>query len=256
MKALKWSLSLLLLAGVGFGAFFGVRALRDAPGGDGSPGEAEAQAPGPIGPSSEVFEAELSKPRFVGEVLGIFIAPPEVPVPDKYLTFKDICRPDTLTPRVSDERAGQLDLKFQLPPEYIFQPDSMDTGVIVCAPRDQIEILGPESLRLRDPEAGVVYAARWEYAATQPSGHLGRLLIVRSLFPYRQYDVAADRVKATVIGGRPAVLVEPITPDGVSSVAAVIFPEPFGVTEVHSTSVPLADLLAVAEIVAKATQPQ
>jgi len=239
MKALKWSLSLLLLAGVGFGAFFGVRALRDATGGDGSPGEAEAQAPGPIGPSSEVFEAELSKPRFVGEVLGIFIAPAEVPVPDKFVTSEELCGRWSLSVQVPWEKAGQLGLSVELPPPFVLDVDSLDTGVIACADH-------PEK----------VYAARWEYAATQPSGHLGRLLIVRSLFPYWQYDVAADRVKATVIGGRPAVLVEPITPDGVSSVAAVIFPEPFGKTEVHSTSVPLADLLAVAEIVAKATQPQ
>ncbi len=63
-----------------------------------------------------------------------------------------------------------------------------------------------------------------------------------------------SRVETTTIGGRPAILIDPHTSESEESATAVIFPEPFGMTEIQVASMPLADLLAVAEIVAEATR--
>ena len=248
MRLAKVVLPVLVVVGLAFATFFAVRAFRD-----GSPAEAELP-PGPVHPGRELFREERLKPRFQGELLGIFIAPRAVAVPDKFLTFEEICGPDALTARVPDERAGQFDLKVQLPPEYVFQPESMNTGVIACAPQDQMEIRGPENLRLKDPEGGVVYAARWDYAVTPYTGAPAGVSIDRGLFKYTTFDAAVDRVKVITVGGRQAVLIEPITPDGVSSASLVVFPEPFGTTWIAAADLPLSDLLEVAEIVAKATQ--
>ena len=77
--------------------------------------------------------------------------------------------------------------------------------------------------------------------------------IGRRVFSYGMYDVAASRVETTVFAGREAVLIAPSVAGSDGEASAVLFPEPFGVTEVLASSLPLADLLELAELVAEAT---
>ncbi|HET9476406.1 MAG TPA: hypothetical protein VFP63_02850 [Dehalococcoidia bacterium] len=197
-----------------------------------TPASGEDMAPHP--PPLEAIEADRLAPRFTGEILGVFIAPPDVKPPLGFTTYEEFCgSPEAPTVATQWEEAGALALSVELPGSFVFQPDSVNSGVIACE--------------------GKVYAARWDYNYSNASGYPGGLTIARSVFSHITRDVSSSRVKPVVIGGRQAILIEPLTPDGISSSAGVIFPEPFGTTEIQSAGVPLPDLLAVAETVALAT---
>lgn len=71
---------------------------------------------------------------------------------------------------------------------------------------------------------------------------------------HAEFDASADRVKATKVGGLPAVYVEPLSPNGVASAAGVVFPGERVTTAIHSAGIPATDLLKVAEAVAAAIQ--
>lgn len=59
-------------------------------------------------------------------------------------------------------------------------------------------------------------------------------------------DASADRVSAATVGGKPAVLVEPITPDGYGY-SMVIVAEDFGITAVVAFGLPLEETIKIAE---------
>lgn len=183
-------------------------------------------------PPLSVINDEAAKPRFEGEILGVFIGPADK-VPDKFVTYDELCGSAT-TEQVSWEKAGDFDLKLTLPEQYKLDPNSLHTGVFACG--DQVT------------------SASWEYSVLQPGGYPGILLIHRSPTRYVEFDASADRVKATEIGGLPAIYVEPLSPSGVASVAGVVFPGERITTTMHSSDIPAADLLKVAEIVAAAIQ--
>ncbi len=234
----KFVLLVTLLLWVGMGSFFAARALRDEFGAEADQPTPQAQplptisGSGPIAPPQEPFDEEARKPRFRGEILGIYFEPGNEPIPEKYVTVDELC-PGSDDYRVPEDQAGELALHVELPPPFKLNPESPNTGIWAC--NDQVIV------------------ANWEYDVMQPDGYPGRLLISRHKSCYVTVSVALDRVKETAVGGRPAVMVDPITPDGRHSQAIVIFPEPFGCTEVWGLSIPRADLINAAEIVADAT---
>jgi len=57
---------------------------------------------------------------------------------------------------------------------------------------------------------------------------------------------SADRISAATIGGKPAVLVEPITPDGYGH-SMVIVAEDFGITVIVAFGLPLEETVKIAE---------
>lgn len=75
------------------------------------------------------------------------------------------------------------------------------------------------------------------------------LVIIRQRNPERRFEglYPADRVKAATVGGRAAVIVEPMRPDGFMSTTVVIFPEPWGLTIVVGEFLPYDETLKVAE---------
>lgn len=180
-------------------------------------------------PPLQTLNDEAAKPKFEGEVMGFFVGPPGARVPDKFVTGEELCG-SQFTEQVSWDKAGELDLAVNLPEPFRFIPDSMNTGTIACG--------------------DTVYAARWDYAAPQPSGYPGSLVIARSRFKYDEFDVSTERVTVTEIGGLPAVYIQPLSPNGIGSAAGVIFPGDAVTTLIKSSGVPSADLLKVAEIVA------
>lgn len=188
-------------------------------------------------PSEETIRDEAAKPRFQGQLLGVFIGPPGAKVPDQFVTYEETCGSEP-TEEVGWDKAGELGLAgamdaaqgIPLPVPFRLNSDSLNTGVVACG--------------------GKVYAARWEYSAPQPNGYPGSLVIARSYFKYAEFDVSAERVKEIEIGGLPAIFIEPLSPTGVSSVAGVIFPGDSVTTVISSSGVPHTDLLKVAEIVA------
>jgi hypothetical protein len=121
-----------------------------------------------------------------------------------------------------------------LPSEYKFLPDDADTGAVACN--------------------GVVYVAKRTYSGTPG----GRAIIGRSrLTALSTMHWPADRVKVVTVGNREAVLLEPVFPEfnefgGTQT--QVIFPEPFGHSFIFTENIDLTDVMALAEIVAEATQ--
>ena len=59
-------------------------------------------------------------------------------------------------------------------------------------------------------------------------------------------DASAGRVSAATVGGKPAVLVAPIAPDGLGP-SAVIMAEDFGITIVSADGLPLEETMKIAE---------
>jgi len=227
--ALKFLLSnsftIVLVAAVAVGASLAGRALWDSVTAQDVP---KAQPP-PLA----VLQEEDAKPKFEGEILGVFIGPPEAKVPDKFVTYEDVCGTQ-VTEAAGWDEAGPYDLKVALPEPFRLVPDSMNTGVVACG--------------------GTVYAARWEYSALQPSGYPGQLFIVRSRFNAEVFEAPAERIQATEIGGVPAVYIAPLSENGIGRAAGVVFPGDAVTTSIISHGIPADDLLKVAEIVAAAIQ--
>lgn len=92
-------------------------------------------------PPLEVINTEAAKPKFAGELLGTFIGPPEAKVPDKFTTY-DPCGSKPAE-QVAWDKAGEFDLKADLPDSLKLDTTSLNTGVIACG--------------------DTVYVARWEY---------------------------------------------------------------------------------------------
>lgn len=59
-------------------------------------------------------------------------------------------------------------------------------------------------------------------------------------------DASADRVSAATVGGKPAVLVAPLAPDGFGP-SVVIVAEDFGITIVSASGLPLEETTKIAE---------
>jgi hypothetical protein len=182
---------------------------------------------------------DQKKPPFIGDRLGIFIVgthDQEVDVPAQYVTAEDVCPNGTSLMRW--DQAGELALPAELPPEYRFLPDNPDTGVFGCN--------------------GVISSVKRVYRRVYERGlgsdiHIGRWRTTVRCCTF----VAADRVKVVTIGGREAVLVEPVYPEGTEpggTHTEIIFPEPFGMTEIWTLGLPLAETLQIGEIVAEATK--
>lgn len=174
------------------------------------------------------LHAERVKPRFVGDVSGIFIAPDNTEVPPQYATFDRICKGEQGR-SVPWEQAGELDLQLELPDTYVLQKDDINTDVVACG--------------------DTVFVARRVYST--PSGDV---IIGRSRFDYDQVDVAVDRPKAEHINGRDVVIVDPLTPDGTFQNAYAWFPEPFGKTFISAVSLSQADFRELVALVASSTR--
>lgn len=227
MKTKRLIAALSLWAALGFVGFFGARFLRTTL-------LADPERLMPIPDHSALLAAERQKPRFVGDIAGIFLAPRGEPVPEHYVTYEDVCDSQPAI-EVSPQRAGMLALPLKLPSEYILVEDSLNTGVIACG--------------------NTVSGARWQYdGPRQSTGIVPYIVIGRSLFTHDEIDVAVDRPTSTVIGGREAVVLEALTPDGYDQHARAWFPEPFGYTFIQATDLPHADFMTLAELVASATR--
>lgn len=236
MKTSKIAGALLVVAVVGTAGFFAGRVLV---GGGGT----EAQQPN-LGEQLDELEdrrvEEEAEERFVGELLGLYIAPSSDQVP---LEFREEgerlnaggCEPLPL------EEAGAFALARPLvmPEGYaVADIDSAHTGhnpwALACG--------------------GQLYTRGWDYTTTGAEGIPATVAVIRSVLKYDTQDVAASRVSTQVIGGRQAVVISPLLPGGLAQKIGVYFPEPFGQTIIHSFNLSEAEVLKVAEAVAEATR--
>jgi hypothetical protein len=177
------------------------------------------------------IEAERLRPRFTGEIGGIFLAPQGTTVPERYVTNEDICgsNPSNVVPW---DDAGELDLHLQLPSEYRLLSADMDTVVVECG--------------------GTVFNARrkYEFRPHDPKQEVAEVIIGRVRTTNDEVDVAVDRPKVMTFAGSQVVVIEPITEDGKWQTMEAYMPEAFGGTFVHAYNMPRADFLTLVELVA------
>lgn len=240
-KAWKIALSLLVAAAVGYGSFWGTHTLR---GSGGSGAEAEVsptpvESPGGVTlppDADQQIAAERTRPRFVGEILGFYIAPDESLIPETVKEKAKAASPPCTGSRLEPSWPGadKLNLSFQLPTSYVLDP--AQSGVIVCN------------------DDNTPRSAVWHYN-TQFNGYPGYLEILHTDIDVAYtttLNVAADRVTTITAGGRAAIFIEPILPEtGYGGGGAVLFSEP-GFTSIGSFNVPRGELLKVADIVGQA----
>jgi hypothetical protein len=182
-------------------------------------------------PPLDVLNSEAASEKFQGELLGVFIAPRGVEVPDKFTTYEELCG-SKATEQVAWEKAGEFGLDVELPEPFKLDEGSLNTGVVACG--------------------DTVSGARWEYRVLQPSGYPGQLFIARSEFKYFEIEASPGRVHQTEFGGVPAVFIDTLSDNGIGPSAGVIFPGAEVTTQIVSNGVPREHLLKVAEIVAAA----
>ncbi len=176
--------------------------------------------------------SETQQPRFTGELLGIFIAPSEDAWPEQPRAAQAqlVAGGCVGVPR-STAAALEFPRPLALPPEYVAKEEPPATA---CS--------------------GKVTGLGWQYTVTGANGIPANVSISRAVAKALVYDVAADRVSVRNIGGRDAIFIRPITPDGLAQISYVVFPESFGVTEIQTFNLSEAGVLAVAEAVAEASK--
>ncbi len=201
--------------------YFGAQAMR-----------AELQArPRPLSAIDEAdiaLKMEANKPRFIGDIDGIFIAPQGTPVPEHYTTYEDVCG-NQYGKSVPWSQAGELDLTLDLPEDYVLNEDALYTDVVACG--------------------DTVFVAHRGYTTKS-----GEVSIGRSLFDHDELDVAVDRPKIEHINGRDVVIIESLTSDGIFQGSYAYFPETFGKTFISANSMPQAEFRDLVALVASSTR--
>jgi hypothetical protein len=227
MKIKRVILTLGLLTVLGAGGFGAARLIANAVG-------TGAERPGQVDEKTiEQRQAtERAQPRFTGELLGISIGPSEDTWPqqaraDKAQLVAGGC--------VSVPRSTAGALEFPRP---------------LALPADYV----PKEQQLATACSGKVSGLGWQYTPSGANGIPANVSISRAVAKALVYDVAADRVSVQSIGGRDAIFIRPVTPDGLAQISYVVFPESFGVTEIQTFNLSEAGVLAVAEAVAEASK--
>jgi len=232
----RLAVAFLLFAVLGTGGFFAGRAFL----GDGG---TQAQRPNLIEQLDAVQTLEAgqrTEDRFVGELLGIYIAPSLEQLPREIQEERERQLAEGCTV-IPVEQAAELDFPgvLVLPPGYVLsEQDAGGTG------------FNPYAFSC----SGNVGSIGWTYDAAGPGGTPGTISIVRSTNSYDIQDVAASQVSTEVIRGREALVIRPASRDGLAQRHLIYFHEPFGMTFIHAFNLPESEVLKVAEAVAEASQ--
>lgn len=241
-RVLTGVILIAILAWVGYGSFIAARELTD--GGTSSADPVQPNEPeGPPDPEHVAIGAEQYKPRFKGELLGMYLGPDLAEAPAGAVERNDLLNAEAtnclnkFTYRPV-ETAQRFDLDFTPPSGFTLKPIAVSpsgpvtSAVAVCS------------------ETGAEVGVSWDYG----TGFNGRASVLRT-HPRTvwQLDAAAERVSAITAGGQQAILVAPVNPEsGYGSFATVMFPRDDAFTQIHTNDVPLKELLALAEAVGQA----
>jgi len=224
---------------VGTGMFVGTRLLKEPASQALTRGNAEAasqptagtpfaDAPGTDEAAGAAIMSDAGKPQFAGTLGGIVMYPgtvsgPELPCTEAELTHKDI-----------SAAAGTRFTIFEGGLPAGLAPDLQDPSVVALC-----------SGQFRASGGGVVVSA---------TNHL--VLISRTLrpSPWNYAYGPPERVSASTIAGNPAVLTRSVLADGRGgSFLTFVQKQPDGylVTELRGPNAPIAELVKVAEELAK-----
>ncbi len=212
---------------------------RYAVGGDNS----EADQPVVRDQLNEIATLEAIKDteeRFVGELVGIHIAPSVDDIPrDVWEKDNDLtahgCGPAPL------DRAESLDLPraLVLPKGFtLSEEDSAAAGV------------NPWALECD----GTVRSRGWDYETAGVEGVPGKATVVRIIVRYDAQDVAKSQVVVEDIGAREAVVIRPASSTGLAQRYLFYFPESFGMTAVQTFNLDEKAAFEIAKAAAEASQ--
>jgi hypothetical protein len=209
-------LGVFLAVALGVGSFF--VAYRLWPDG----GQTEAQ-PDIIAERDQLTREEAAKPRFEGVVNGIRLysldAGPDV-------QRKDACsdaKPEEAEELTMSDVAGT-------PMEII--PTYLPPGAEEVAPMEP-----PVACK-----GIVVNVQRWWAMRGKGDFYVSRRQGEQAIAS----NASADRVSAATVGGKPAVVVAPLAPDGFGQ-STVIVAEDFGITIVFADGLPIEETVKIAE---------
>jgi hypothetical protein len=231
-RSLRIGIGALIVLLVGITAFFGTRIAVTG-------GSGEATQPSPFAVKVDtnqinaVATADRQRPRYVGQLLGMYIGATESDWPQVYRDERQAQLAGGCV-AATPEQGAALDFSrpVSLPAAYVQSPAA--PNVVVCSGR----ITGFDR----------------SYQLTASNGLVADVTVARSVSRVFLFDAAAERVSPTAIGGRPAILVRPATNDAVGQRSDVIFPEPFGSTFIVAFNLPLPELLQLAERIAEASK--
>lgn len=233
-KLRRAGLALVVVGVVATGGFFLGRMLVDG-------GGTEANEPSVadrLDGLGDAKDAEELEPRFVGELLGIHLAPSIDGIPREVLDEDERLTVGGCS-RIEPGDAG--DLSFS-------RPLTMPVGFALAEPEEEG----------RNPWASACSGATrilgQRYAAVGAEEIPAAVTIVRTRLRYDTQDIAESRVSTQVIGGRAALVISALESSGLAQRSLVYFPESFGMTVVHAFNLSESDLFEVALAVAEATR--
>ncbi len=181
-----------------------------------------------------------SEARFVGQLLGIYLAPSVDQIP-KEVWEEDGRLASAGCAPVSVQEADSLDVAraLQMPDGYILAAeDSADTGT------------NPWALAC----GGTVRSRGWDYTTAGVQGIPAKASVVRLTTRYDTQSVAKSQVSTQTIGGREAIVVSPASSSGLAQRYLIYFPESFGMTAIQTFNLDQDAALKVAEAVAGASR--
>jgi len=184
--------------------------------------------------------AKDSEGRFVGQLLGIYLAPSVDQIP-KEISEEDDRLTSAGCESVSVQEASSLDFAraLQMPDGYVIATeDSANTG------------FNPWALSC----GGTVRSRGWDYTTAGVEGIPAQVSVVRVITRYDTQSVAKSQVSTETIGGREAVVVSPASSSGLGERYLIYFPESFGKTSIQTFNLDQDAALKVAEAVAEASQ--
>ncbi|MCJ7509549.1 MAG: hypothetical protein MUP14_01490 [Dehalococcoidia bacterium] len=209
-------LGVFLAVVVGVGSFF--VAYRLWPDG----GRTEAQ-PDIMAERDRLMQEEAAKPRFEGVVNGIRLY--------SLASGADVQRKDTCSD-AKPEEAEELTMSDVVGTPMEIVPTYLPPGAEEVAPMEP-----PVACK-----GIVVSVQRWWTMRGKGDFFITRRQGEQAM----QIDTSADRVSTATVGGKPAVVVAPLAPDGFGP-SVVIVAEDFGLTYVVGLDLPLEETMKIAE---------
>lgn len=183
---------------------------------------------------------KVAEERFVGDPLGIHIAPSVDDMPREVWAEDDELTMHGCGPAPVD-RAEALDFprSFAVPEGFsLSDDDSAGTGV------------NPWALECD----GTIRSRGWDYEAVGVEGIPGKATVVRSIVKYDVQDVAGSQVAVEKVGPREAVVIRPASSSGLAQRYLFYFPESFGMTAVQTFNLDEVAAFEIAAAAAEASQ--
>lgn len=209
----------------------------------GADGGSEAKQPSVANQLDAIQTQQAAKDaeaRFVGQMLGIYLAPSLDQIPKQVWEDDDrLTSGGCVSVGVDEAKSLDFARPLQMPVGYtVATEDSANTGS------------NPWALAC----SGTVRSRGWDYTTPGVQQIPAKVSVVRQATNYDTQSVAKSQVSTQTIGGRDAVVVSPASSSGLAQRYLIYFPESFGMTAIQTFNLDKDAAFKVAEAVAGASQ--